>query len=991
LRAVGGLFPDLPLATPVAVLLALVPALDRWWRGRSLVPLADDSAFPERLYAYRQRGGRSFGVAFALLLVLFTNTLLWSLPLLMFSCMAANFRFRRTIYRETWSLGGYLSFIVRAIVAIFGFWLLLIVLPILADLAGSRDWMVALALAVVLLAWNARSTDSVRFLLQTKAIQNPPLVARFVALAQASTAGLPLFEQVPLRGGAIANAIAVPSLRRPAVLFTDTLLARLDEEEIVAIAGHELAHVEYFNRQRMRRINTVNLLLIAGSLVTVALERMLAGSFASPAIFWPCVVIGTLAWRVRDRQKHETESDLRAVALTGNPEALARALIKIHAFAHVPRRMDAEHEQHASHPSLARRIKAIRAAAPGTPPIAGTPAPFVSPDGRLQVTFGERHLEWREGETALHSLSYAHLTELRLGAVSPSSMHLLIVERSGQRWTIPIADADVARAQAALDSVDCQLGDATPSAPGTWPVLERVFTLLAVSFAVMAGQMATVVLALLALFRPAAPLVAAAGAAMVAGAGLTLRQPDWPGLEMQPWVSLGLAAFGALLLRSAWKTRGGVSQKMVNRLVAGIGVLGALVLAMALSEGFDVIHLHQSARSLPAVVVLPIAFAAALLCHSGPRARVGATTALIVGLTMATVGAVPFLDRFGTDPLLLPSQTMTDVRIGGAPAREVMLPFFANNLQLSPNAVALSSHDMSDNRYREDQPTTFHVGRIGHPLILTPVMADDVLFVDDERLLTFDQKEDGVELAERTLVQLDAPTWRHKVPDVFDARVSLDRASRRWAIVGWDRERKITRVQGTIGTPDIDVTRWSSPVEAPDWSTSVAASGDHALLVETRYDLTTLNALAIKRALTLLSPGTTSSRLWQLAKDRTRDLGTSVLATECFAGGLGDVGVVCTAHDGTRTRIVTLDAATGAITAIGAFDGRFTSDHHSPSGWLTGWCDSTPCAMRLTTRELMTLADRYQSVLGFTTSDRWLGVIAVDGTRSRLTLFPLSN
>ena len=42
---------------------------------------------------------------------------------------------------------------------------------------------------------------------------------------------MPHFEQVTLGGGAIANAIALPSVARSAVLFTDTLLSRLDENE----------------------------------------------------------------------------------------------------------------------------------------------------------------------------------------------------------------------------------------------------------------------------------------------------------------------------------------------------------------------------------------------------------------------------------------------------------------------------------------------------------------------------------------------------------------------------------------------------------------------------------------------------------------------------------------------------------------------------------------------------------------------------------------
>jgi heat shock protein HtpX len=984
------LLSNLPFATPFAVLVALVPALYRWQWGRSLPPLAGDPAFPERLAAYRVRCGKALAVAFSLLIILFTDTLLWSAPLLALASVVASFRLRRTIHQETWGLGGYLWFIGRTIVAIFGFWILLVNLPWLAALAGPRDWIAAALMGLVLVVWNDRYTDTVRFILRARPIDNAPLIARFAALAQSSTAGMPIFEQVPLRGGAISNAIALPSLRRSAVLFTDKLLARLEADEIVAICGHELAHIEYFNQERLRRINLVNLLLIAGSLVCVALSRVTSGSLVSIGVLWPVVVIGTLAWRVRDRQQHETDSDLRAVALTGDPEALARGLIKIHAHAHLPRRMDAEIEQRATHPSLARRIQAIRAQAPSTSPATPLSATFASPDGRTQVTFGDRHLEWREGEVALHSLSYTNLSELRVDVSSRTSVQLVIVDRARQRWNIRLAESDVARAQAALDAVDCQLAPA-PAPPGALPALERAFTLLAITFAVLAGQMVAAAFAAIAFFRPVPPLVAAAGGAIVAGAALALRQPDWTGLQAQPWVSLGLMAAGALLLWSAWKGREQASQTTVNRVAAATGVVGAIALIAVVSEGFDVVHLHQAARSLPAVVVLPIACAAALLCQSSARARLGATTAVLVALAMATVGAVPFLDRFGTDPLLLPSPAMTEIRLGGTPVKEFTLPFYANDVSLSPGAVAISVHDMRDNRMHEGQPTTFHIGRLDHPLILTPVVADDVVFVDDERVLTIDEDDDGVEIEERALAQLDTPAWRHQVPGVFDARLSVEGQSRRWTLVGWDRERKVVRVRGTIGQAGDETARWASPIEGPDWSTTVAASGDRALIVETRYDYQSLNALAIKRALTLMTPGATIAQVWQLAGDGSKDLGTSVLASECYGGVLGDDHIVCSAHDGTRTRMVALDAATGGITALGTFDGRFMSDRHSPSGWVTGWCDMRPCAIRLATRELMTPADRQPSVLGFATNDRWLGLLSVDGIRSRLQLFSLSK
>lgn len=43
----------------------------------------------------------------------------------------------------------------------------------------------------------------------------------------------------------MANAGAVPGLRGAGVIFTNTLLARLEVDEIVAICAHELAHLEH--------------------------------------------------------------------------------------------------------------------------------------------------------------------------------------------------------------------------------------------------------------------------------------------------------------------------------------------------------------------------------------------------------------------------------------------------------------------------------------------------------------------------------------------------------------------------------------------------------------------------------------------------------------------------------------------------------------------------------------------------------------------------
>ena len=694
-----------------------------------------------------------------------------------------------------------------------------------------------------------------------------------------------------------------------------------------------------------------------------------------------------MAWRVRDRQQHEPESDLRAVGLTGDPDALARAITKIDAYAHLPRRVDAEHEQQASHPSLARRIKAIRSATPGERPPVAANATFLAADGSIEVTFADARLEWREGDAALHSLSYSHLTELRLHARPSGPTRLLVVERSGRRWDMPLADGDAARAQAVLDLVDGQLAESAASA-NLWPAAQRAFTLLAVSIAVLSGQFATMIVALIALARPAAPLIAAAGAALVAAAGLALREPDWAGLDLQPWLSIGLACIGVFLLWTAWKTRDSHQQATTTRLVAALGTLAALILLATFLDGADAIRLHQSARSLPAVVVWPLAFAAALACYRDPRARGGAVVAALAGLVMATVGTVPFLDRFGRDPLLLPSETIKQVRISVDPAAEFTIPFFATDVRLSPGGTHLAAHDIRQNRRRGDgESRTFQIGRLGEALLA--VVADDVMFLSDDRVLTVEENNEGTEIEARSLGQPEVVTWRQQVSGIFEARLSTERDAGKWFLLGWDADGRILRAQGTIGGDGVEMTRWTSPVDRQVWPTVIVASGNDALLVETKYD-DVLNFATFFRAFSFLHPGAGVSHLWQVGQGSHRDLGISRIATDCYPGVMGGEQVVCSAYNGTRTRIVSVDPATGQISAIGTLSGLFADDDHSSAGWLTGWLDSTPVALRLDTRELVTLPERQHALVGLTMSDRWLGTITADTGRSKIQLFPLS-
>src|SRR4029078_3425131 len=145
---------DVPGAAVVVALLALVPAVLRWWWGRSLARYIDDPLLPERLASHRRRGGSAAAVGGALVVVASPSSLLWAIPLVIVGQMAGGYPFRKLLYGETWGLSGYLGFFGRLIAVMFGFWILLGFTPSIAADAGGSDWIAALAMAAVLLAWN---------------------------------------------------------------------------------------------------------------------------------------------------------------------------------------------------------------------------------------------------------------------------------------------------------------------------------------------------------------------------------------------------------------------------------------------------------------------------------------------------------------------------------------------------------------------------------------------------------------------------------------------------------------------------------------------------------------------------------------------------------------------------------------------------------------------------------------------------------------------
>jgi heat shock protein HtpX len=979
------MFEDFPGAAAFAAAIALAPAIQRWWGGRALARLTTDPVLPERLNAHRVRSTGTSLLVFAFLVAGWPMWLFWTVPLQLISCGLANYRLRKIMFEETWGRIAYLSFCARALVALFGFWIAIAALPTLARFAGSGSWVVAVSVGIALVAWNARYGESVRFILRSRPIPQGPLLARFTSLAQACNTRMPAFEQIDLKGGSIANAIALPSVERPAVVFTDTLLARLDADEAAAICAHELAHLEHYNPACLRRLNLETYALIAGSVAVVALSPLLFASSLIPTAIWSCFVVVAMAWRVRNRQKHETESDVRAVALTGDPDALARALVKLHALAHIPRRFDAPTEQRSTHPSLATRIRDIRAAAEKPPPALSADVSDVSfraANGTTHVTFEEERLQWREGEAAVHGLSYAHLTELRLDAKVSGPASLVVVERAGRRWQMPLDAVDVARAQAVLDLVDTRLPKPAPPAMA-WPEVGRAVAIVAACVALAAFQLSAAVVALIAMARPAPPLFAAAGCAALAAAGLVLRDPSMISVDIQPWLTIGLAAAGIIMSWNAWTRRDDPASAEVKGFVVLLAAMAGLAFAAVFLHGANPLRLNQGARAVHAAAVLPLALGGALVCWSRPAARVGAAAAVLAGLLAAGAGTIAFLDRFSNDPLLVASERFTRIELDEPPASAFELPFYASDVRLSPGAVYIAAlgNGGADGDY--GQWPKFHVGRLGSRL--SAVDANDFVFLDDAHALVMVAREDGVELKKLALETTPQVVWQQYVPEIFGPDLSIGSDSR-WRLMGSDRLRQPLRVEGLIGSAEVHRTGWKGFDHSVSWPAAMGASGSDALIVLTSYDARIpTSAWAL---IWLLNPGAVVSQLWHVGPENRTQLGVSHAQAQCDGGVLGDERVVCIAYDGVRSRITALDPATGRITPIGTLDGHFTTYGRAPAGWLTGWCDSTPAAIRLGTREIFMGAQDRLRVSAVTAADRWFAAISGDEAVT-IRLFPL--
>ena len=979
------MFDGYPGAAIGGFVFALLPAALRWWWGRALAHAVDDALVAERLAAHQSRSSAVAATCAVILFIGLPSKTPFTIPLLMAAYAAGGFPLRRTLYGETWSLAGYLAFLGRLILAMFGFWVVLALVPWAGLAAFPHTWTVSCIGALLLVTWSYCHSAVTRWILRAEPITDTALLQPFHAIAAKAGIKPPRFEYVRMHGGVLANALALPSLRGASVLFTDTLLSRLSRDEIVAICAHEVAHLEYYNDQRLRRLAVLTYVLIGLAAVTAPMSVWWfpARDAYIGTIIFPAATFIAMAARGRHRQRNETASDLRAVELTGNPDALVSGLTALHTIGRVPRRWDSRREQTATHPSLARRLRDIRAASGLAAPGPDTVRTFAGASGG-SVTFEPAHLTWQEHEGATHLLKYGTLSELRLHASPTGGISLVVVERQGRRWQLTPRPEDRPALQAMLDQVDGRLTHEAP-APVFSAVVTRMVAGLAVFLAMLMTQFAVAFVALLAVLSAApAFLNAAAFAAFVAGAVL-LR--DAAGRASMDGPAILLFVLGFVLL-AVGRARRGQTSRMSTPFAVVLACCALLSLAAITLGGLDPIRLHQGARGLPEATVFLVGLAGACWTWRRKALRYASLTAALAGAATTMLSTSVFLDAAGRDPFLVYAPPLEEVPSRPIPIAEVNVPFEVGSVSLSPHGELVAVAREEDDERPRRGTSLFYAGRPTSEL--SPIEAVDFVFVDDRRALTLANVDGGLEVREIVFDAKPRVQSREVLAGFRTGELRYRGFDDRWIVLGRTDESRFVRAEGTPGVTGTRLTTWPA-LPTQGWLQAVGTSDAAALVVEERYRPSALSRLAMFGIATGLGRGYyTEIHINRVINGSRMEVGRSLLETRCDA--LETEALLCAAYDGTRTRIVTLDPKTSAVHPVATVDGRFWTMHVAAGGWIVGWNDLAPLAIRLSTRQTLrapSASDEFTSTLGV--SDGAFATAASTDEGSRVRVYRTSG
>ena len=987
--------------------LALLPAALHWWCTRAVADTTASAVLPERYLAVTQR------VSFVTMLCIVTIILgagwhaVWLLPAQFVALAASTYRTRRVMFGETWPFSRYLSWRSRFHAGMFGLWWFIALAPTLIALADPAWtwWLTALALAIALM-WHHFSGRILLGLLRASPLARPDLDAHFARVFAGARVPRPIVWHAGSEGGRLANAFAMITLHRRGVLFLDSLLDQLPPDQITAILAHEVAHLEQFHRRRLLGIYITMTCLIVLLMTGSAVAAVVIPGFASWS--WVVSVVGVFAamWlRARRMQAHETDADLRAIELCGDPDALIRGLIRIYEINHIPRRWSSVTEQRATHPSLARRIRTIRdrvASADSAPePIerlivaSSEPGRYAVLDHR-RLTFAWSDDVFRQSEATaegttilerasrVEMINFDQLCELRLSAAR-GRIDLIAVGRQSRRWSMPIVEADAARVQRALDRVDHLI--VAPPAARDYGLIRRAAVVLVLVLAAPYNAIGAVLApALLALRRPKRSLMLALAAALAGTAVASVNDPSAGLTRVVLMAVLTLLVVSSLSVR-----RHSLPEEpevplwiWIERLSLLVPILLGAIIAAA--NASDLFGLHAAVRERAWFTAALAAMAAFYISQTSPRTARRAGLGVAVVATMAfVVGSPWFLLHAVADPLVANMPRFAEKLVPVTALATRSIEGLYSTVRVTPDGtqfVLVGDYDETaeyeDNPKGAPQPVPIIAGAFDD--WQREIRAVDVAVIDDHRLLILD-REHGSSVLRAEDLRSGQALWTLALPDVDGSRVSAS-PDGRWRAFA-RRGHQYQRFEGHVGSSSFTTTRWTvaadqqSYVDAPidDGGTSVLA------LASVWHPPSFTSLLADWRQ---------TRRLFHVDRTNTTEIATSHLSVECTTPPLDVTGSVCVSFDGRSSRLWRVNLSTGVLEPWGEMRHMLWNPSQPSQQRLAGIVNGRPVVTALDTHVVVTLQpDTRCWTMDVVVMRDMLVAACIDGDRTTLSQYRL--
>jgi Zn-dependent protease with chaperone function len=921
----------------VALVMALLSGPLTWLFDRRMANIVDTPDFTERFFKHRMFMMR-FDVALIVAIVALQPSLaLISVSLSLLAIWAGSFPLRRKLFAEQWNVFEFLWWRVRLIIGTAGYWLALMVTPYVVRVAGTEQWPYVL-FALLLLSFFQHELMTTAF--GSTPLSDATLVESFREVAGRATVPLPAIHEGGPTRGRWANAVALPKGKRSRILFTRTLLKELDSDELTAVFGHELAHVEQWAKPEVERARWLGIMLIPAVAIifSVVIAGAIGPSFAWE-LAWPAVVAFALANALIRRQQKETDADVRAVALGVNPNALITGLEKIHDLNKMPHRFDARLEKRMTHPSLAKRALAIRRAAGllseeetaalAQPKIVqgksvGTIVRFASDAVELfEGANGTEDLDAQVARGAAPSrrLAYAEMTQLSVRA--SLGRYEIVAAGPGQHIRVPIDRRSFGAATEITNEVRGNFAQLKASAESGGTSRVRVLALVTLLFAFFPGIPFPTVCA--AFFTLVAPSVASAaamtGAVMASLAWIITHRESLPGgfdgAVLAIAAAISLMSFLALFQMLRQSQRDERRKGLLIFLAIG-ALLSALPLLVSPFLDHKLMRFHLAAQR-PSLVIFLLAIAAALAAP--PRRKRGVAVVGGAAVLLLLAASPRFITAANVDPFV--SDAGPREIAGSLPLeRSTTLTAYATTLRLSGAgdmmAVGTPSESMAD---EEEVSQTFLVGSFGRAL--GPLQAEDVAFARRGELLAL-RSADGYSFLDLIKIADDrAPaavrTW--KLPPLYAAHVVASSGSR-WQVVGVDAQAGRSRVHGELDSDAFDMESFGRSSLTGIHSMELG-EGRAVVLASMQHDLSAPDFV--------LSPATVTrwlvARFSETSLLRAENAGRKTIASTILPivhlqSVPGTDQYVALASDHRRTYVAMVDPTSLRIRRVGSFLGR---------------------------------------------------------------------